>query len=578
MIMIYPLQKAKKEVISALQDTLSQLKFDCKIKLETPPEDKMGDFSFPCFSLAPIVKKTPKEISEKITKKIKKINFVEKIEPNAGYVNFFLNYNLLTKSTLEAILEEKERYGSLPRNHKKVIIEHTSANPNGPLHVGRARNPIIGDTLVRIFKAAGYEVESQFYLDDMGKQVAILAWGVNNLDPQDVPKSDYDKPDHQTVGYYQKASNLMNKDEKISRDIGELVKLGEIGEQKIIEQIHKAYSPVLDGINESLDRININIDRFVPESDFVKDKSVDFVVEKLKKSKYSDKEDGAFYLDLEPFGIQGRNTKFFFVRGDGTTLYATRDIAYHLWKAKHADVLVNILGEDHKLESKQVEIALNLVGAKLIPRVIFYAFVSLEGGKMSTRRGRVVYLDQLIDEAIEQAYLEVKKRRGEELSEKKMKKIANIVGIGALRYNIIKVQPEKDIVFRWEEALNFEGNSAPFAQYAHARACSILAKTKEKIEDFDALLLNHNSEVQLIKKLAKFYMVIEEACRSCRPHILTTYVYDIASQFNQFYRDCPVLPEKDSKLRKARLALVDATRIVLHNSLDLLGITAPEEM
>jgi arginyl-tRNA synthetase len=221
---------------------------------------------------------------------------------------------------------------------------------------------------------------------------------------------------------------------------------------------------------------------------------------------------------------------------------------------------------------------LNLVEAKILPKVIFYSFVSLEGGKMSTRRGRVVYLDELIDEAVEQAYLEVKKRRGKELSDKKMRDIADIVGIGALRYNIIKVQPEKDIVFRWEEALNFEGNSAPFIQYAHARACSILEKSKDKFDDFDALLLNHKSEIQLIKKLAKFYMVIEEACKSCRPHILTTYVYDIASQFNQFYRDCPVLPEKDINLRKARLALVDATRIVNHNSLELLGITAPKEM
>jgi arginyl-tRNA synthetase len=197
---------------------------------------------------------------------------------------------------------------------------------------------------------------------------------------------------------------------------------------------------------------------------------------------------------------------------------------------------------------------------------------------MSTRRGRVVHLDDLIDECVKRAYDEVKKRRDADLSEKKMRKIAETIGIGALRYNLIKVQPEKDIVFKWEEALNFEGNAAPFIQYAHARACSILAKKEDRIEDIDSFLLKHNSELQLTKKLAQFPMVIDEACQSCRPHIIAMYLYDTASQFNQFYRDCPVLPEKNMGLRKSRLALVDAARIVLKNGLNLLGIVAPEEM
>jgi arginyl-tRNA synthetase len=159
-----------------------------------------------------------------------------------------------------------------------------------------------------------------------------------------------------------------------------------------------------------------------------------------------------------------------------------------------------------------------------------------------------------------------------------MSEISEIIGIGALRYNIIKVQPEKEIVFKWEEALNFEGNAAPFIQYSHARACSILAKNKEKIKNFSTLLLKHDSERQLIKKLTKYPSIIDEVCRKCKPHILTGYLSDIASQFNQFYRDCPVLSEENLDIRKARLALVDSSRIVLKNGLNLLGIIAPEEM
>ena len=584
--MIYPLIEAENQVLLIIKKILSESNIEMtkdsfQNLIEIPPEN-MGDFAFPCFFLSKRLKKSPNEIakdlSEKIKKEITKNKWIEKIELKGAYINLYLKKEHLKSKVLDSLFEKKEKYGFLDNKKKKVIVEHTSANPNGPLHVGRARNPIIGDTIVRIFKAAGYNVESQFYLDDMGKQVAILAWGINNIDLKKIPKSEYDKPDHKTVGFYQEASKMMKEDNKVTKEISRIVKLAEEGDSKEIKNIHKAYSPVLKGINESLKRINIEIDNYIPESNFVNDRSVDFVVTELKKTKYCDFEDGAYFLDLESFGIQGRNTKFFFVRKDGTTLYATRDIAYHLWKIKNADLLVNILGEDHKLESKQVEIALNLVNAKITPKVVFYSFVSLPGGKMSTRKARVVYLDELIDECVLRACNEVKKRRGGELTDKQMKKIAEIIGIGALRYNIIKVQPEKDIVFKWEEALNFEGNSSPFIQYAHARACSILEKNKEKIGDIDSKILVHNSEYYLIKKLAEFPLVINESCKNYKPHLIANYLYEIASCFNQFYRDCPVLIERDTKIKNSRLNLVDFTRIVLKNGLDLLGIIAPEEM
>ena len=275
--------------------------------------------------------------------------------------------------------------------------------------------------------------------------------------------------------------------------------------------------------------------------------------------------------------MSGRNTKFFFTRSDGTTLYATRDVAYHLWKAKHADILINVLGEDHKLEAKQVEIALKLIGAETIPKAVFYSFVTLPGGKMSTRRGRVVYLDDLIDEAVARAFEEVKKRRGNELTEEKIKHIAKLVGLGSIRYNILKIQPEKDIVFKWEDALNFEGYSAPFIQYAHARASSILRKMPSPGK-VDVKPLTHQQEIALVKLLARFPGVVREACGNNRPNLVANYLYDLAAQFNQFYRDCPVIKAENKKLRDARLALVQATSITLRNGLYLLGISAPEEM
>ena len=574
---MYPLDQCKKEITAELQKVVTKYHSNEEIKVEIPPEG-MGEFAFPCFSLAPLLKKSPMDIAKEIAANIPKNNWITTVEAKGGYVNFFIDTNCLTAATLQSILEKKDTYGYLPKKGKKVIIEHTSANPNGPLHVGRARNPIIGDTLVRIFKAAGYDVESQFYLDDMGKQVAILAWGVNNIDHRHIPASENKKADHQNVGFYQTANERMESDETVAQQIGDIVKKLEQGDHKTIEMIHASYAPVLDGIKQSLLRINIHIDTYIPESTFVHDKSVEKIIKELKQTPHCHEEDNAFYLDLEPFGIQGRNTKFFFLRKDGTTLYATRDIAYHQWKSHHADMLMNVLGEDHKLESKQVRIALELLQTKILPQVVFYAFVSLPGGKMSTRRGRVVYLDELIDECIERAYEEVKKRRSSELTDSQMKKIAEFVGIGSLRYNIIKVQPEKDIVFNWDDALNFEGNAVPFIQYAHARACSILGKIKTKEHNFKAAVLTHTSEAALIKQLARFPLIIDDACSGCKPHTIANYLFETASAFNRFYRDCPVLSEENKVLRSSRLTLVETTKIVLHNALDLLGITAPEEM
>jgi len=574
---MYPLDRCKKEITTELQKVVAKYHKNEEIRVEIPPEG-MGDFAFPCFSLAPLLKKSPIEIAKEIAANIPKNKWITTVEAKGGYINFFIDTTCLTNATLQSILDKKDTYGYLPKKKKKVIIEHTSANPNGPLHVGRARNPIIGDTLVRIFKAAGYDVESQFYLDDLGKQVAILAWGVNNIDNRHIPTSENKKADHQNVGFYQTANERMESDETVAQQIGDIVKKLEHGDHKTIEMIHASYAPVLDGIKQSLLRINIHIDTYIPESTFVYDKSVERIIKELKQTPHCHEEDDAFYLDMEPFGIQGRNTKFFFLRKDGTTLYATRDIAYHQWKAHNADMLVNVLGEDHKLESKQVRVALELLQTKILPQVVFYAFVSLPGGKMSTRRARVVYLDELIEECIERAYEEVKKRRASELTDSQMKKIAELVGIGSLRYNIIKVQPEKDILFKWEDALNFEGNAVPFIQYAHARACSILGKTKTKEHKFEAAVLTHASEAALIKQLARFPLIIDDACNNCKPHTVANYLYETASAFNQFYRDCPVLSEENKVLRSSRLTLVEATKIVLHTALDLLGITAPEEM
>jgi arginyl-tRNA synthetase len=379
------------------------------------------------------------------------------------------------------------------------------------------------------------------------------------------------KPDHALVPFYQQAASLMKKNPHVTQAITEIIHGCEQGNPELLRHAKKIYSQVLEGIIQSLERLNIILDSFIEESKFLLDGSVHNVITRLTKTPYSSKEGTALYLNLEKFGIHGRNKKFFLTRNDGTSLYATRDIAYHIWKGKNADGMINILGEDHKLEARQVAIALDLMGAAC-PTNVFYSFVSLPEGRMSTRKGQVVYLDDLINEAVDRAKKEVQKRR--DLSQKDIQIIAEHVGIGAIRYNLIKVQTDKPITFRWEEALNFEGESAPFIQYAYARCCSILAKTdKESVSN--PLVLNHKTERDLVKKLAEFPEVIIRSVHHHNPSYLAEYGYHLAASWNQFYRDCRVI---DDQYEKERLALVQATRQVLKNTLTLLGIQALESM
>ena len=496
---------------------------------------------------------------------IERGEYIERIEALKGYVNFFIDSKKLANETIKSILKMKDKFGSYESNGIKIIVEHTSANPNGPLHVGRARNPIIGDTIARILKFGGYDVTTQYYVDDMGKQVAALFWGTKNLSIE----SKATKPDHKYVVYYQEATKLMEKNEKVKEEIEKIIMECEEGNKELLEKIKKVYQPVLEGILASLKRLNIDIDEFVEESKFVIDGSVYEVIEKLASMPQAGREGKAIYLMLDEFGIHGRNKKFYLTRSNGTSLYAARDIAYHIWKGERADIMINVLGEDHKLEAKQVEIALKLLKKK-VPEAIFYSFVSLPEGRMSTRRGRVVYLDDLIEEALERAMKEVEKRG---MTGKKAARIANAVAMGAIRYNIIKVSPDKAIVFKWEDALNFEGESAPFIQYAHARCSSILKKAE--FEEKSSYEFEHPSEIRLIKTLAKFPYFVKKSISSRNPSLIANYAFQLASHFNAFYRDCRVI---GSDKQNDRLALVKATKQVIKNSLNLLGIEALEEM
>ncbi len=329
--------------------------------------------------------------------------------------------------------------------------------------MGRGRNPIIGDTLARIMRNAGYDVEVQYYVDDMGKQEATIVWGYENLDISQL-KPEIEKPDHQIVEIYRAATDRRKADPEVEKAVSDILNRYEHADPGVSLKLKKFVELCLEGQRMTLDRMNVFYDRFVWESGFVFDGEVDKIVKQLAETPYAQRKDGALELDLSSFGM---DKAFVLTRADGTSLYTTRDIAYHVWKLSRCDMAVNVLGEDQKLAMQRLEAALKIIGQTKFPVIVFYSFISLPEGRMSTRKGVVVNMDDLLDEAIVRARVEVDKRR-EDLSEDKKNKIAEAVGIGAVRFDIIRVAPEKSITFKWEQALDFEKQGAPFIQYSHA--------------------------------------------------------------------------------------------------------------
>lgn len=550
------------------------------------------DLSVPCFPMSKAMRKAPAMVAEDMASRIQPSGLIAGVSAMNGYLNFVMDSKPMVAGVLNDIIERGSDYGSMPSSGLRVNVEHTSTNPTGPIHVGRARNPIIGDTLARCLRKCGHDVTTEYYVNDVGKQVVILTWGVMNVSDEvaDAEREEHakaaghekerDKTDHRLVAKYRVANRRMESEPEVQREIADMLRRFEDGDEEVIGNVRRTAESMLDGLRETLEAINVTLDRYTWESQFITDGTARDVVEQLKGSKYAGQtDDGAWFVDLKDFGIQGKNTKFTFTRSDGTTLYTTRDLAYHLDKFTRSDRVIDVLGEDQKLGSKQLCSALEILGKETMPEPLFYSFVSLPEGKMSTRKGVVVYLDDLIDEAVAHAYDEIKARsatRGNDMSEERMMEIARIVGIGAIRYNIVRVQPEKQFVFKWSEALNFDGNSGPYLQYVHARACSMLRKAGEFKHVTDPDMLDDGFEVNLVKVLSRYEEILRQAGEDKKVHLLPAYGHDVAVAFNQFYASVSVLDS--GPRRDARLTLVECARTVMADVLGCLGMGAPEEM
>ncbi|MFH1471078.1 MAG: arginine--tRNA ligase [Candidatus Micrarchaeota archaeon] len=579
-------------------------------------EAKPGFGDFACtlpFSLAKKEKKSPKEVAEKIVEKLKKPEAISEIKIVGPYMNFYLGAGFVSKAVSE-IGRSKERYGSGTDKNLKVMVEFPSVNPNKPWHVGHLRNALLGDSVARSLEFAGYRVERIDYIDDLGMQVATSLWSYMNVNEKIEGKAD------QWIGTQYVEASKRAEDKKVEGEVREIVKELEAGGGEIAEKGRVLCSKCVKAQYETAYALGIYHDALVWESDIVRGRILEHALEKMLASGKVVKEEsgenrGCIVAKLahEEEFKNLQNPDKVLVRSDGTATYTAKDIAFHMWKFGmvespfkyekfekqpngeelyttsgngepmdfgKADIVVNLIGVEQKYPQKVLNSILRSMGYEKQAENhihLSYEHAGLPEGKFSGREGTWLgySADDVIEEAEKRAYEEIR-GRFKDMGEEEKRTVARMVGLGAVRFSFIRTTPEKKLIFKWEEALNFEGDSAPYVQYSHARCSRILEKAGE-IGRAEYNLLVEKEELELAKLLAKFPGIAEKSAQEYRPHCIAEFSLEVATQFSRFYNACPVL-KADGELRDARLGLVNATRIVLKNSLALIGIEAPERM
>ncbi len=536
------------------------------------PKIEVGDVALRTFVAAKKLQLAPPAFAAAIFKEVSFGPEVRSVSPAGPYVNFKLNRGQFTRDAVAAILDAGNAFGSERAGAgEKLLIEHTSINPNASPHVGRARNAMVGDSLVRLSRFEGYDVTVHYYVNDMGKQIALLV-----LVCDDLARMTFDD----MLDKYVEANARAETDEAFAAAGYELLAKMEQGDPETASRFYAVTERCLQGQLAVLARLGIQYDVFDRESRFLKDPRLDEVVAALqtKEAIFTD-EDNRLVVDLSKLGHDRDEGRFFvLMRANGSSMYGYRDLAYTIDKMESkADVNLWVLGEDHKLYAEQQRMILAAAN-KSAPEVIYYAYILLREGKMSTRQGNVVLLSEFLDEAIRRAAEKVDTQCAD-LPIEERRAIAEKVAVAAVRFAILRINLSKNVIFEWESSLSFNGDTGPYVQYSCARINSILRKYGATPALSDAPFpTDSNAEWALVSLLVSFPEVVAVCAKQRQIAPIAQFALDAARAFTTFYHDCPVLAAESESLRDARLLLCMATRQVLTNALSILGIDTVERM
>ncbi len=544
--------------------------------IEVPVDSKMGDYAFPCFRFAKEMKKAPQMIAKDIAGRIANNDYFEKVEQVNAYVNIFLNKEVMALDTLVEVCNNENYGDTYIGQNKTVVVEFSSPNIAKPFHIGHIRSTVIGNSIYKLYKAIGYNVERVNHLGDYGTQFgkmicAYRRWG----NKEDVEK----EPIKTLLQYYTKFHEEVEKDPSLDDEARNIFTNLENGHPEEIELWQWFRDESLKEFTTVYKMLGIEFDSYAGES-FYSDK-MDRYISELEAKKLLQDSQGAKIVDLEEFGMPPALIQ----KRDGSTLYITRDIAAAVYRKEHYDFYKNIyvVASQQNLHFQQWFKIIELLGYEWSNTCVHVPFgmVSLEDGTMSTRHGRVVFLEDVLNTAIAQTMEIVKEKN---VATDDIDVVSKQVGIGAVVFNELANSRIKDYVFSWDKILNFDGETGPYVQYTYARAKSVVRKAEEQgfdvnfdINSVDAKYISGVYTHELVKSIYKMPDIIVEAAERYEPSILTRHIVDMAQNFNRFYRDEHILVQDESE-RNAKLLLVFATARAIKNGLELLGIDAPERM
>ena len=564
----------KLEIANSIAAACGVAADEIAVAIEVPANSDMGDYAYPCFKLAKVLRKAPPLIAQEIGEKLQLPVGISEMKIVGAYINFFMDKPFYAKQVLQSVLEQGADYGKSEKGTgKTIVIDYSSPNIAKPFHVGHLRSTVIGNALYQIHRALGYHCVGINHLGDWGTQfgkliVAYKKWGSQEA----VEKDGIQELMRIYVKFHDEAAN-----EPALEDEARLwfVKMQD-GDTEALTLWKWFYDISIREFERVYDMLGVKFDAYTGES-FYNDKMAP-VVEELEQKGLLVESEGAKIVDLSDENMP----PCLIIRKDGGTLYATRDITAALYRKKTYDFdkCIYLTALDQNLHFAQWFAVIHKMGYDWYQDLIHVPFglVSLESGKLSTRHGNVVLMEELLHQAIAETQKIIEEKNPSlPDKEKKEKK----VGIGAVIFNDLYNTRIKDVVFSWERMLNFDGETGPYVQYTHARACSILKKVPDcKTEDLQTASfakLDDEATLQVCKLLEAFPSKIEDAAAKLEPYLLTRHLVAIAQAFNKFYHDNPILNSADD-VRFARLAVVLAVKTVLSSGLALLGIESPEQM
>ncbi|MBC7087692.1 MAG: arginine--tRNA ligase [Tissierellales bacterium] len=562
----------KEAAINLLADNIDVLTRDEISKLiEIPPSYEMGDFAFPVYKLSKEYKKAPNLISKELEENLPDNEYFEKIEAVGPYLNFFIDKEKLASVVIEEIKEKKEKYGSSSLGEgKKVIVEFSSPNIAKPFHIGHIRSTVIGNSLSKIYKFLGFDVVTINHLGDYGTQFGMLISAYKRWGDKKQIESD---PIRELLKLYVRFNSEAEKDPELMDEARFWFKKLEEKDEEALELWQWIRDISLKEFHKVYDLLNISFDSYAGES-FYSDK-MPAVVEEMKEKGLLKESEGALIVDLEPYGMPPA----LIMKKDGSTLYTTRDIAAAIYRKEHYDFYKNIyvVASQQNLHFKAWIKILELMGYDWAKDCIHVPFgmVSLEEGTLSTRKGRVVFLEDVLNTAIESTR-KIIEERNPNLPNKD--EVAKQVGIGAVVFQELFNQRIKDYTFSWERTLSFEGETGPYVQYTHARTNSLLEKGNYDINhEVSYKDLTKEEETNILRNLLQFPEVIIDAMEKNEPYFITRHILELAKLFNKYYNSTSIIVD-DENLKQTRLSLVYAVKTVIKTGLSLLGIEAPNKM